>query len=446
MEHHSQVRPGDGDRPSRIVLYTLGTIGDLNPMLALAVGLRARGHEPIIATSGAYRPRVESAGIGFRAVRPDFPDTPEATFELMSRMMDDREGLQRIFTELVLPNLRQTYEDSIAAAVGADLLISHPLTLAVPLIAEKSGIPWISTMVQPLGFFSIYDPPVLGMVPGAARLQGLGPVFHKVLFGLVSRETSRWLGPWHALRREIGLPPSPANPVMAGKHSPRLVLGLFSPLFAPKQRDWPPQTVVTGFPFYEPPGGEPLAPEIETFLAEGPPPLLFTLGSAAVMDPGAFYEQSALAAEALGQRAILLTGHEPRNVPARLPRGVAAFQYAPFSKIFPRVALVVHQGGIGTVAEALRSARPMVVVPWAHDQPDNARRVTSLGVARTINRRNYTAATAARAIQELLDDPAVAHRAEELGAMIAAEDGVAVACALIDDELSRIRPAALASV
>lgn len=441
MEQGASQRPEGGGRPARIVLYTLGTLGDLYPMLAIAVGLRQRGHHPVVATSEAYRSRVEARGIAFRPVRPDFPDTPEATLAMMARLMDERLGLQRVFTELVLPNLRHTYQDSVAAADGADLLVSHPLTLAIPLIAEQTGLPWVSAMVQPLGFFSVHDPPVLGMVPGGARVQSRGPLLHRLLFGMVGRETSRWLGPWHALRQEIGLPPSTANPVMAGKHSPSLVLGLFSPLFAPPQPDWPSQTIVSGFPFLDAPGEAGLAPEVEAFLAEGPPPLLFTLGSAAVMDPGAFYAQSARAAAALGQRAILLTGHETRNVPAALPPGVLAVPYAPFSEIFPRVALVVHQGGIGTVGEALRAARPMVVVPFAHDQPDNARRATALGVARTIPRNRYTARTAARAIRELLDDPAVARRAATVGAEIAAEDGVAVASALIEDVLARVSPA-----
>lgn len=440
------VEAGEQARPARIVFYTIGSLGDLHPVLALALGLKQRGHEPVVATSAAYRSRVESFGIEFRPVPPDMPDTPERTAELTARVMDSREGSQRIFREWVVPHLRETYQASLAAAVGADLVVSHPLTLTVRLVSERTGIPWVSIMVQPLGFFSIYDPPVMGMIPGGARLQRLGPWFHRFFFGLANLSTKRWFKPWHELRAEIGLPPTRDNPAMEGQHSPLLVLALFSPLFAPKQPDWPPQTVVTGFPFLEPPGGESLPPEIEAFLAEGPPPLLFTLGSAAVLSAGSFYEQSALAAEALGQRAILLTGDQPENVPSTLPPGVAAFPYASYASLFPRVSIIVHSGGIGTTAQALRAARPMLVVPWAHDQPDNARRVTDLGVARTIARERYTAATATREIRFLLEDPEVARRAAEVGAMIAAEDGVAVACALIEDVLARTKPVAMAQV
>jgi UDP:flavonoid glycosyltransferase YjiC (YdhE family) len=422
-------------RPRRIVLGTFGSLGDLHPYLAIAIGLRERGHEPIIATSEVYRRRVEALGIGFRAVPPDVPDPSEPS-ELFARVMDARTGGERIFREFVLPPLRDSYEATLAAADGADLLVSHLLTLSIPLIAEQTGIPWVSTMIQPLGFFSATDPPELPAAAWASKFRFLGPGYYRQIYRVIDRVTRQWLEPWHALRREIGLQPSDANPTMAGQHSPLLVLALFSPLFAPKQPDWPPQTVVTGFPFFDHAGGAGLTPELEQFLADGPP-VLFTLGSAAVMHAGTFFEESAEAVRRLGQRAILLTGHDPRNVPQRLPEGVITAPYAPYEAIFPRVAVIVHQGGIGTTAQALRSGRPMLVVPWAHDQPDNARRVTRLGVARSLSRHRYAAARAAEEIRFLLATPAVRERAAEVGEMIRQEDGVAVACALLEDVLAR---------
>src|SRR5262245_27952102 len=149
----------------------------------------------------------------------------------------------------------------------------------------------------------------------------------------------------------------------SGQHSPALVLALFSKLLADKQPDWPPQTVITGFPFYDRDGEGGMSPELSNFLDTGPPPVVFTLDSSAVVDAGPFYEHSVAAAKLLGRRAVLLVGKDPRNRPAALPAGIVAFAYAPYSELCPRAAAVVHEGGIGTTAQAMRSGRPMLVMP-----------------------------------------------------------------------------------
>ena len=444
LECRPGTAPSSGASPRRILLSTFGSLGDLHPYLAIARGLQIRGHEPIIATSAAYRDRVESLGIAFRPVPPDVPD-PASPSELVARVMDARQGSELIFREIVMPSLPATYEATLAAAEGVDLLVSHPLTMTIRLVAERTGIPWVSTMLQPLGFFSADDPPALAAAPWVSRLDVFGPRYYRAMHRVIDRVTRGWIEPWRALRRELGLPPSADNPIMAGQHSPLLVLALFSPLFAPKQRDWPSQTIVTGFPFFDHATDQELSPELAQFLADGPPPLLFTLGSAAVMDAGSFYEESVIAAKRLGQRAVLITGHDPRNHPRQLPPGVLAIPYAPYEEVFRSAAVIVHQGGIGTMAQALRAGRPMLVVPWAHDQPDNARRAVRLGVARSIARHRYTAARAAEQIGSLLTTPAVQQRAAEVGEVIQQEDGVAVACALLEDVLNRARPLTVAS-
>lgn len=207
-----------------------------------------------------------------------------------------------------------------------------------------------------------------------------------------------------------------------------LVLGLFSKLLASPQPDWPPQMIQCGFPFYDQDGEAGLTAELQQFLDAGPAPLVFTLGSSAVLDAGQFYEQSAGAAKVLGRRAVLLVGKNTSNRPASLTEDVRAFDYAPYSELFPRAAAIVHQGGVGTTAQAMRSGRPMLVMPYAHDQPDNAFRVTRLGIARTIPRRRYTPERAATELRALLDNPGYAQRAHEIGEKVRQEDGVRDAC------------------
>ncbi len=371
------VAPTVSPRRQRIVLTTFGSLGDVHPFLAIALGLKERGHVPIIATSGMYRQKIEDAGIGFHPVRPDLPEG-ETVATLMPRLMDQRKGGERIIREMLMPALRESYDDLLSAVRGADHLVSHLVTYAAPLVAEKTGIAWTSTMIAPIGFLSSHDPPVLAPFPLLAKLRFLGPRFHRPLFRFLRWWVRSWSLPWHRLRGELGLPDTSRDPIF-DQYSPRLIMALFSRLLADRQPDWPPQTRLTGFPFYDQHGAAGLPPALQSFLDAGPAPIVFTLGSSAVMDAGRFYEHSAAAAQHLGRRAVLLIGTGTRNLPAYLPKDVFACEYARFSELFPRAAAIVHQGGVGTTGQAMRSGRPMLVIPYSHDQFDNAARVRALG-------------------------------------------------------------------
>jgi UDP:flavonoid glycosyltransferase YjiC (YdhE family) len=209
------------------------------------------------------------------------------------------------------------------------------------------------------------------------------------------------------------------------------VLALFSPELGAPQADWPQQTVITGFPFYDRMAPETgLPPALEQFLASRPtePPIVFTLGSAAVFDAGRFYLESMEAAARLGRRAVLLIGFDPANVPpAPLPDDVIAVEYAPFSELFPRAAAIVHQGGVGTTGQVMRAGRPALVMPYSHDQPDNAARAVRRGIARTIDRTKYRADRVASELKLLLDEPLYAARAANVGARVREENGAGAA-------------------
>jgi UDP:flavonoid glycosyltransferase YjiC (YdhE family) len=212
-------------------------------------------------------------------------------------------------------------------------------------------------------------------------------------------------------------------------------------LFAGKQPDWPTQTVVTGFPFFDKGADARLTPELARFLDAGPPPVVFTLGSSGFQSGGAFYEHSAAAAKLLGRRAILIVGKDPANRPTCLPDGVAAVEYAPFMSLFTRAAAIVHAGGIGTTGLAMRSGRPTLVMPFAHDQFDNAARAARLGIARTIPQGRYLPAHVAAELSQLFDNPAYAKRAASLAEQIEEEDGVSAACDALERLLGASRPA-----
>jgi UDP:flavonoid glycosyltransferase YjiC (YdhE family) len=408
----------------RILMTTFGTLGDLYPYFALGRGLAARGHEPTIATHEYFRGAVEGEGLRFRPVRPDAdPDDRK----LFMRAMSPRRGPMVVLREIVLPRLRESYEDTREAARHADLIVTHPLAFAAPIVAEMRGLPWVSTVLAPLSFFSRHDFPVVPVLPHAWRLHWV-PGMREFLGWLFRRATRSWTEPVRELRAELGLPPGD-HPLFEGQHSPLLALGLFSRVLAEPQPDWPPSARLTGFLFRDSsPGADPELARVEAFLDAGPPPIVFTLGSSAIVVAGSFYEQSLEAARRLGRRAVLLVGDEPQNVPMRLGDDAIAVARAPHYALFPRAAAIVHHGGIGTLAQALRAGRPMVVVPWSHDQPDNAHRAARLGIARVLTPRRYRAARVADALGALLDDPVYAARAAAIAETVRSEDGVREAC------------------
>jgi rhamnosyltransferase subunit B len=422
----------------RIVITTFGSFGDFNPYLGLALGLKARGHDTVVATAEFYRPIVEAEGVGFRPVRPD-------------RNLYDIEAVRRsnpgrtpahLMKKLLFPRLQESYEDLSEATRGADVLLTHPLTFAGPLVAEKVSIPWVSTVLAPISFFSAHDFPVLPLLPRlAVVLRRLGPGAGRALVGLAKRATRHWPEPVRRLRTEIGLSPG-KHPIHEGQFSPELVLAMFSRVLAKPQPDWPPNTRITGHVFYDGSGRDGLSPDLERFLASGPAPVVFTLGTGVVgKGPAAdsFYRESLKAVRILKLRSLFLVGKDPKSrLPVPLPKGVAAVDHAPFSKLFPRAAAVVHQGGIGTIGQVLRSGRPQLVVPFAGDQPDNALRVQRLGSAEVLYPRQYTAPRAARLLGDLLGESEYARRAGEVARRVRSEDGVSDACDAIEELFASI--------
>jgi rhamnosyltransferase subunit B len=415
----------------RIVFCTFGSLGDVYPFLAIARELRRQGHVPVIATTPVYRPLVEAEGVEFHPVRPEIDVTDP---EVLGRVMDPRTGGRYVVCDVILPALHDSFADTADAAASADLVVVHPMALAAFAFVRMAGMPWASAALAPMSLYSVYDPPVLAGVPFAERLAAWGPAAQRRLLKTMAFLFEPQWKRFRELERTLGLPPAP-NPLFWG-HSPHLALGLFSPTLAAPQRDWPARAHATGFPFFDQPGG--LSPELERFLGAGDAPIVFTLGSAAVGTAGDFFQQSAEAARSLGRRAVLLVGHDPRNHPAgTLPRGVIAVPYAPHAAVFPHASAIVHQGGIGTTGEAMRAGRPMLVVPYSHDQPDHAARLTWLGVARRMPRARYDATAAAREIRILLDDKSLADRAAVIGSQVRAETGAVTASHLLTGLLER---------
>ena len=424
----------------RVVFTTWGSFGDLHPFMALALELQERGHSCVIATSPIYREKIEAAGIGFHPVRPDLPPPDaEVSADVIRRVSNARSGPSYLFRELLIPHLRDTYADTLAAVTaegGADLLVSHQVPLTAPLVAEKTGIKWISTVLFPIAFTSAYDPPTPPQLPALRVVAATHPLVARTLFGFGKWTTRSWVEPIQRLRKELGLARS-RNPIFEGQHSPTLVLAMFSRVLAQVQPDFPANTLVTGFPFYDRRDDQEPPRDLLRFLDEGEPPILFTLGSSLVWIAKDFYRVSIEAAQKLGKRALMLTG-DKRNLPqTKLSKGIAAFDYAPHSLVMPRASVIIHQGGIGTTGQALRAGRPMLIVPFGQDQPDNARRCERLGIARSLRYTHFATPRVVSELSQLFNDRTYLEQAKKVGKEVEEENGTKRACDAIDQVLRR---------
>ncbi|HYP09393.1 MAG TPA: glycosyltransferase [Bryobacteraceae bacterium] len=415
---------------ARVLFTALGSYGDLYPYLAIGVCLRGLGHEVTIASSTAFREKVESQYLDFAPIRPDISLENR---EMMAYLFHQRLGTERVLRE-VAKLARETYEDTLVPAEKADVVITHPITFASVLAVRKLRKPWISTVLAPMSLISAYDPPVPAPFPALVRLRKFGPSVMRAVWTLGKKASLPWVKPVLDLQRELGLT-SEGHPLFEGANSPRLVLALFSRHFAEPQPDWPSQTVLTGFPLHSSSGD--LAPELKRFLDDGPPPVVFTLGSSAVGAAGRFYADSLDAVTRLKVRAVFLTGRHPQGLPESLPAGLMAWPYAPHALVFARAAAIVHQGGIGTTAQGLMSGHPSLVVPFAHDQFDNAERVRRMHAGLSLPRPKYNARTAEEALRRLLHDKRYVEGAGGIAAKLRVEDGALSAARTIVEMLRR---------
>lgn len=415
---------------AKIVLSTTGSLGDLHPMIALGLELRKRGHEVVVNSWQGYEEKVTELGFGFAPLRPSIDPNDR---ELIRKSMDGRKGSEMVVRELVFPNLRDMYDDVVAACNGADAFLSGELIYVSDSVEQTTGVKWISTSLQPLSMFSSHDPNIYPTLQWHEHLRPLPVLFHRQLFMFLRMTIRHWYRPYEAFRRELGLDEG-HDPLFEGKFSKLLHLAMFSEAISRPQPDWPQPTTQTGFCFYDESETGSRDSRLDDFLASGEPPIVFTLGTAAVLDARDFFDQSAAAARKLGRRAILLYGRE-NDPPAGLTDDVVGFPYAPYSLVFPKAACVVHQAGIGTTAQVLRAGVPHLIMPYSHDQPDNAARCRRAGVAEIIHRDRYTADSAAAALLPILTNSKYRENAQNLKRIVDRENGTFNACDAIEDIL-----------
>jgi UDP:flavonoid glycosyltransferase YjiC (YdhE family) len=410
----------------KILLIPLGSHGDVHPFVGLGLALRGRGHDVTVITLGYFEKLVRSAGLGFVPL-PMAEDFEEGLKD--PDLWNPRRGFELVVRKSVLPYLRPIYELIAERYVpGETVVVPGTLAFGARVAQDKFGVPTATAHLQPGVIRSEYQAAVL---PGLFMPDWLPRFAKRFQYWLadaliIERILTRGL---NAFRAEVGLPP--VRDLMGGWwHSPQRVLGLFPDWYAPPQPDWPPQVRLTGFPLYDESELHDVPPDLAAFLDAGEPPVVFTPGSA-MRHGHQFFAEAVAACRQLGRRGLLLTRF-PEHLPPQLPEGVLHVSYVPFSRVLPRAAALVHHGGIGTTSQGLAAGVPQLVMPMAHDQPDNAARLTRLGVARSLPPRAFRAPAVARSLDSLLTSAEVAARCRDYAGRIRASRPLDQACRLIE--------------
>ena len=422
----------------KIVLTTIGTLGDLHPFIAIAQALHRYGFSPVLAVAEDQLAKCRAAGIEAVAVLPGFDAVQRrmgmAEDAAVKRIMSDQ---IEMLDQVLLPALPECIDKLEAVAADAEAIVASIFVFAAPIVAEKRDVPLVSVVLQPMAMLSAYDPPctpdfwMMRHSPNTA----IGRTWNRMVYGTMRLAVQIKCGRAIArMRRAHGLPRRTARHLFEANARSALTIGTYSRHFSPLSPDTAGNTQLVGFPIFDSRSGaeETLDPALAAFLASGDAPIVFTLGSFAVHCPGSFYEEAAAAARALGRRAVLLTGRQdaPRD-----EGDVFRCAYAPHSLLFPAAAAIVHHGGAGTTGQALRAGKPQLVVPHMGDQYDHGQRIERLGVGLSMKAHRFTAARAGRLIGRLFDEADFTDEAARIGSLVAREHGANAAAAAIAEAL-----------
>ena len=411
------------------LLLPVGSHGDVHPFVGIGAVLLARGHRVTVLTAEPFRDEAVRNGLGF------VPTISTDEYHAVMHHPDlwhPRKGLRvildgrllRKYLPAVVELIREHYRP------GETVAVAGSLAFAARIAHDALGIPLATAHLQPMSCCSVADPPVS---PSGADWTWLP----RPLVRLAYRAAEWWVtDPLAApaineCRAGLGLPPV-GRVLTRWLPSPQRVLGLFPDWFGPIP-DGGPAFRHAGFPLFDDAHARPTPPPLAEFLTAGPPPVVFSFGSA-MRNGRPYFEAAVEACRRLGVRGVLL-GKGGDQIPPDLPANILQADYAPFSEVFPRAAAVVHHGGIGTSAQGMRAGVPQLVMPMAYDQADNAARMRRLGAADTLFPRRFTGERLAERLGRLLDDERMRRAAKGVSERFRGADGVATAGRLVEELL-----------
>jgi sterol 3beta-glucosyltransferase len=421
----------------RITIPTTGSRGDVEPYVALGIGLRARGHQVCVATHINFEATVRQHGLEFYPLGQDARALQSGAIgDRMVNAGGDGLAFLREFTRMRRPLLRTLMHNCWKACRGSDIILASSSEFLLALsVAEREKLPVIWTSLMPLS-------------PTLSRESCLFRAWPRWLPGAsvhnwLTHATTSW-GTWwllmsgfnRARREALDLPPVPFYGPIASYLAPRLSLDGYSAYVAPRPADWNDRHHVTGYWFLDPdPNWQP-PKALTDFLAAGPAPICIGFGSMHDRDADNVTESIKKALDRSGQRGILISGWGGLKSDCASDR-VFSIDAVPHSWVFPRCAAVVHHGGAGTTGAGLRAGVPNLVVPFMADQPFWGRRVHALGAGpKPIPHRRLAVENLAKGIQRMINDQAMRESAADLGNRIRSEDGIERAINLLETDIA----------
>jgi len=394
----------------------------VHPFASLGLSLKERGHRVSFVSTGNYESFARELGL-------EFIELASAESHRRNTLDPDLRGRSRRY---VASCIRPLYEIiSRHRTDGDTVVIGTSRMYGARVAQEKLGVPFVSIDCQPSAIRSVHESPGLPLWDPPKIFGPLGRAWRAMQFRIVDELYSTpILEPsLNSLRAELDLPKI-RRPANGWNHSPELGIALFADWFAQPQPDWPRALRVMGFPHFDDGPNREMAPDVAEFLDDGPPPVVFTFGTEYRFARQMMRESSAACTRG-GFRGILLCRHADQ-VPAELPDGVRHFPYVPLRLLLPRCVAIVHAGGIGTTAAAMKSGTPQLIVPHGHDQPDNGARVKRLGVGAVVSERSYRSKSVASIVNRLISSSEVIRNCERYRELMALQDPFPGTCELIE--------------
>lgn len=379
----------------KVFIVVIGSDGDLNPMLAMGLELQNRGHD-VTLMGGSWQSRLaQEFGLPYVSIL-----SQEQFDRFVQGVAHQKDAWLAFFKETVMPAVKPVYEFiSKHYLPESTLLVGASHVLGLKLAHEKFNIPLLSTRLQPK-LLNTFSPE--------------GQQFFNDFFG----------NKLNIIRRKIGLTPLESefySWMMASKHT----ISFYPSWFAPAEKGSV-NTAVAGFPFFSSQPGN-TGDEQQYLLADKQEkPLVFTYGTGNSHTKH-FFEMAAHVCEQLGKPTIFLTKNVDQ-LPVPIPKNVIHISYIALEQLLPCAELIIHHGGIGTCAQALRAGIPQVVIPIGFDQLQNASCIDRLGVGKQITIENLNVVGLVQSIEKLMRNNSVKARCQYFASTLNGEDAIQKAC------------------
>jgi UDP:flavonoid glycosyltransferase YjiC (YdhE family) len=410
-----------------IIFIAIGSHGDINPLIGIGIALKKRGHAITMLAHSYFEKKIRQSGFEFFSIG----NMDEYNAMIEGITLKGSEMRKAVNEYLYIRPMKPVYDYLSSHYIKNEtIIIGNIYCTGARLANEKFGIPMISINLVPMMFISAYDPPHFTLT-GYPRWT---PHFiFSLLIALTHLILDHDLLPGlNKFRKEAGLPPQPRK-VNRWMLSPEKIIGFFPEWYGKPQPDWPPNVELTGFPLFD--EGQllnsSLPVELEEFLSSGDAPIIFTPGTPNKDKYATFFEKAVEATQKIGARAIFVSEYKDQ-IPKDLPSHIRYFSYLPFSLILPRAAAIVFHGGIGTIAQAMRSGIPQLIAPWGVDQFDNGARVKALGLGDMISSLQCTVNSLADKLKYIINSPEINKKCKEAAKKIKASDPVNDSCRIIE--------------